>query len=318
MALTTAAVVAAGASAYGAVKSGQKAPTASATTQIPKWQQTQIQAGYDATNQAANRTVGQAVAGFNPNQTAAFDAIKANQGMGYGDLDQTITNAKGYTDPLSYTDADLARWQDPYQQQVINSTVDDLNMIRGRNRAQINSQAEAAGAFGGDRAVVAQSLNDESMDRTAASAIANLRSSGFNTSANLAQNEAAQRNSFTLNNRGLQLNGNAQLQQMIEARRAAAGQDASNLLTVGNQQQGQDQAERDWAIQRAQLISGVGNGSVGGTTTQTGARPDKLANGLQGLSTGLQFGQSIYNAFNTPKPDPVQYYNVTNASRIGP
>jgi len=306
VAAVTAGVVAAGATAYSAYK-GSKTPKGgqSTTQEMPAWQREQFMRAYNATNAAANRTPEQAVAGFNPDQTSAFAQIRANQGMGLSDMDQNIARGKGLAGAVDYTDVDLAKYQNPYNQSVINSALDDLWALRSRGNAQIASDAEAAGAWGGDRAVVAQSLNNEAMDRTAASTIANLRQSGFNTAAQLAQNDASMRNSFALNNRGLQLSGNAQLQAMIEARRNAANSDASNLLAVGNQQQAQDQALRDWMIQRAKLMGDIASQSGGGgtSTTQTyGAPTDRVAATMQGLNSGLQFGRNVYDIFKTNSP----------------
>jgi hypothetical protein len=264
---------------------------------------------YDASNAAANRTSAEAVAGFNPAQQAAFDAVQANQGMGLTDMDENIARGRSLTGDVGYSDVDLSKYQNPFTRDVIDAALADLNTYRGRNNAQIASEAEAAGAWGGDRALVAQSLNNESIDRAAASTIAQLRSQGFNTSAGLAQNDASMRNNFALGNRGLQLTGNAQLQAMIEARRAASSSDASNLLAVGNQQQGQTQAEMDWAIQRAKLMGDIASQSGGGGTSTTqnyGATPDKWASTIQGLNTGLQFGRSIYDAFKRPTVDYVK------------
>lgn len=252
------------------------------------------------TNAAANRSASQAVAGFAPDQLAGFDAVRANTGMGYGDLDQAVSNARGLTGPVGYSDVDLAKYQNPFQSGVIDAAMNDLQLMRSRGNAQIASDAEAAGAFGGDRAVVAQSLNNESMDRTAASTLANLRMQGFNTSAGLAQNDASMRNNFALGSHGLQLSGNAQLQQMIDARRAASQTDANNLLAIGNQQQGQDQAMRDWEIERARMVSEAGsNGAYGGTYTgtRTGPSVDRVGATLAGLQGGLQFGNSLASMF---------------------
>lgn len=307
MAAITAGVVAAGAAAYSANRQAAAAKAGSrqqGTQELPKWQQDQIKSGFALTNAAANRTADQAVAGFSPDQQAAFGQVRANNGMGYGDLDQAVTNARGLTGAVGYSDVDLAKYQNPFQQQVIDASMNDLQLMRSRSNAQIASDAEAAGAFGGDRAVVAQSLNNESLDRTASSNLANLRMQGFNTSAGLAQNDASMRNQFALGNRGLQLSGNAQLQQMIEARRGASQTDANNMLAIGNQQQGQDQAMRDWEIQRAQMVSQAGsNGAYGGTysSTQTGPSVDRVGATMQGLSSGLQFGRDIYNSFKQPQ-----------------
>lgn len=283
------------------------------TSDMPAWQREQFLRAYDATNFAANRPTADAVAGFNDTQRSAFGAVTANQGLGYEDMDAAIAAQKGLNAGATYTDVDLAKYQDPYQQQVINAALDDLWTLRNRGNAQIASQAEAAGAWGGDRAVVAQSLNNESMDRTAASTLANLRSQGFTTAAQLAQSDAAMRNNFSLSNLGMQMTGNAQLQALIDARRSAANTDASNLLAVGNQQQAQSQAEMDWAIKRAELMSNVASQSgYGGTTTSTttGASPDKWASTLQGLNSGLQLGRSIYDLFGGGK-SPVDYVSLS-------
>lgn len=304
MAATTAMVVGAAASAYSASQSGKKSG-GSQTTEIPEWQRQHIEQGFRGIDAAAGRSADEAVAGFNPDQQAGFGAVRANQGLGYGDMDANIKNAKGLTGDVAYTDVDMAKYQNPYDQQVVNTTIDDLMRMRSMNSANTRSQAEAAGAFGGDRAVLAESLNNDNLDRAGASTIAQLRQQGFNTSAGLAQNDASMRNNFALNNRGLRLSGNDQLARMIQQRRDAASSDAAGLIGVGNQQQAQDQASRDWAVKSAQLRMDAANASVhGGTTSYTGQSPDRFAAGLQGLQTGLQFGRGIYDAFNQPQQQP--------------
>jgi hypothetical protein len=306
MAATTAMVVGAAASAYSASQSGKKSG-GSQTTEIPAWQRAQIERGYRGINNVADRTADQAIAGFNEDQLAGFDAVRANQGLGFGDMDANIKRAKGLTNGVDYTDVDLAKYQNPYTQDVVNTTIDDLMRMRSINSAKTRGEAEAAGAFGGDRAVLAEALNNENLDRAGASTLAQLRQQGFNTSAALAQNDASMRNNFAINNRGLQLAGNDQLARMIQQRRDAASADAAARLGIGAQQQGQDQAMRDWALRAAQLRMDAGNASVhGGTTTYSGPAPDRLAAGLQGLNTGLQFGRGIYDAFNQPQGYDIQ------------
>lgn len=320
MAAITAAAVGAAGTAYAANKAAKasRGGGSTSTQEMPAWQRNQFMAAYDATNRAANRTTEQAVAGFNPNQQSAFAQVQANQGLGYADMDAAIAAQKGLNAGGTYSDVDLAKYQNPYTSDVINASLADLDIYRGRNNAQIAAQAEAAGAWGGDRGVLAQSLNNESVDRAAASTIAGLRSQGFNTSAQLAQNDASMRNNFNLSNLGLQMNGNAQLQSMIESRRAAANGDASNLLAIGNQQQGQTQAQMDWEIQRAKLMGDVASQSQGGGTSSTqyyGAAPDRWASTIQGLNTGLQFGKDIYGMFNTGGTKyGSSYYNNMDAN----
>jgi hypothetical protein len=306
MGAVTAAVIAAGATAYAANKSAgsnqRGSGTQTSTQNLPIWQQQQIQRGWDAVNNAAARTPDQAVAGFTGDQYNAMDAIRANQGMGYAGLDSAIDRAGTVANGVQYSDVDMSKYQNPYDSSVVDSTINDLMRVRGLNSANIKSQAEAAGAWGGDRAVVADSLANESADRTAASTIANLRYQGFNSNAQLAQNDAQMRNQFALNNGQLQLSGNDQLARMIQQRRDAASGDAAALLYSGNLQQQQNQARNDWVNQSAEMIAGTGGGNYGGTTTSSGASYgppiDRTAATLQGLNSGLQFGQNIYDWYN--------------------
>jgi hypothetical protein len=47
--------------------------------------------------------------------------------------------------------ADLQPYMNPFQQDVINSSMDELNHQEAINRQQVGDQAMAAGAWGGDR-----------------------------------------------------------------------------------------------------------------------------------------------------------------------
>lgn len=322
MAAITSAVVGGVGTAYAANKSAKAARnsgTQQTTQEMPEWVKNQFMRAYAATNQAADRPTEEAIAGFNPAQLAAFRAIQANQGMGMADIDEATARARGLAGGATFSDVDMERYQNPFTRDVIDATLADLEQYRSRNDAAIAAEAEAAGAWGGDRAVIARSLNNESVDRAAANAIANLRSQGFNTAAGLAQNEAAMRNNFALNNLGLQLSGNAQLQSLIDQRRAAANQDAGNLLAVGNQQQAQRQAEMDWAIQRAQLMGNIASQSAGGGTTTTqvsGPKPDRFGATMQGLNAGLTFGRNIYNSFAPQVTPPDLSFNNLNLPAI--
>jgi hypothetical protein len=306
MGAVTAAVIAAGATAYAANKSAgsnQRGSGVQTSTQsLPIWQQQQILRGYDAVNNVAGRSATDAVAGFTGDQLNAMDSIRNNQGMGQAGLSSAIDRAGTVANGVNYSDVDINKYMNPYDSSVVDSTVNDLMRIRGLNSAAIKSQAEQSGAWGGDRAVVADSLNNESADRTAASTIANLRYQGFNTASQLAQNDASMKNQFAINNGQLMLSGNDQLARMIQQRRDAAYGDSAALLSSGNQQQGLNQARDDWAVQAAQLVAGTGPGNYGGTTNSSGTSygppVDRTAATLQGLSSGLQFGQSIYDWYN--------------------
>jgi hypothetical protein len=88
----------------------------------------------------------------------------------------------------------VQKYMNPYQQEVIDASMNDLN--RQRQMAQMTdlNTATRAKAFGGSRQGVAQALTNEAYDRTAAGTLANLRSQGFGQAQGIAlQQEEARR-----------------------------------------------------------------------------------------------------------------------------
>lgn len=92
----------------------------------------------------------------------------------------------------------IARFQDPYQQDVIDATLADINRQQQLSLQQGGDQAMAAGAYGGSRHGVADALTREGYDRNATGAVANLRSQGYQSALSAAQNEAAGQNAYQM------------------------------------------------------------------------------------------------------------------------
>lgn len=92
----------------------------------------------------------------------------------------------------------ISRFQDPYQQDVIDATLADINRQQQLALQQGGDAATAAGAFGGSRHGVADALTREGYDRNATGAVANLRSQGHQSALSAAQNEAAQQNAWQM------------------------------------------------------------------------------------------------------------------------
>ena len=94
----------------------------------------------------------------------------------------------------TYSNEVVNQYMNPYQQQVIDTTLSDIE--RQRQQAQLRDRAAAvqAKAFGGSRQGVAEALTNEAYQRTAANTVANLRSQGFtNAQAIALQQEEAKR-----------------------------------------------------------------------------------------------------------------------------
>lgn len=159
--------------------------------------------------------------------------------------------------PRSLLDTDLGAYQNPFQSQVIDNTIGDLNRAR---QMQIQSDQDAAigrGAFGGSRSALLESETNRNFAEEAARASGNLRSQGFDRATGLAgqdigrqfdadrymsgvdSNVAMQNASFGqqagLARQGL-LGDVAQNQAQLDARRFGADQSALNQFGL---QQGQ-------------------------------------------------------------------------------
>lgn len=87
----------------------------------------------------------------------------------------------------------IAAFQNPYTQQVVDTTMADMN--RGRMMAlnQVGADATAAGAYGGSRHGIAEAETNRNFFDTMGQTVAGLRSDGFNTSVqNAFQNQQNQ------------------------------------------------------------------------------------------------------------------------------
>ena len=228
-------------------------------------QQAAAQAGlgqltFDATTGAVTGIgTGTGVAGFQPffDQAAAFSGPQAFQ-----------------------------QFMSPYQQQVVDATLQDFDLQAQKGLGQIGQAAIGAGAFGGGRQGVAEAEYQQASDRNRAALQAQLLQQGFGQAQTLAQQAFEQQ-------RGL-----ASLQPSL------AATSTQQLGTAGTGALAYSQALRDAAQQQAQLayqepytrlgILGSGLASQAGgvpTTTQTQA---PAAASASPLSQALQVGLTAY------------------------
>tara|TARA_R100001443_G_scaffold35983_2_gene49903 strand:+ start:955 stop:1998 length:1044 start_codon:yes stop_codon:yes gene_type:complete len=129
---------------------------------------------------------GARVAGFNPDQLQGFDATRNifDQSMSYDPRSQLNTLATQNAPSLLNTD--IGAYQNPFQTQVIDNTLGDLNRAR---QMQIQSDQDAAigrGAFGGSRSALLESETNRNFADRAGNIAADLRSRGFDRATNLA------------------------------------------------------------------------------------------------------------------------------------
>lgn len=83
---------------------------------------------------------------------------------------------------------DIQRFQNPYEQSVVDQSLADIETSRQMQAMQDAQSASRAKAFGGSRQGVQAALTNEAALKNAARTASQLRSAGFNTAAELAQN----------------------------------------------------------------------------------------------------------------------------------
>lgn len=87
-----------------------------------------------------------------------------------------------------FTGEDIQQFMNPYEQQVIQGTLGDIEQSRMMAANQVANQATAAKAFGGSRYGVQQSLTDAAALAQAAKTLAQMREAGYGQAAGLAMN----------------------------------------------------------------------------------------------------------------------------------
>ena len=109
---------------------------------------------------------GQAQQPTNVNQAAA-------QGLG---------NAMDFTNQAMGGSLNVGAFNNPYQQQVIDNTAQDIERQRQMAINNLGAQAQGAGAYGGSRQGVAEGVTNAEFGRMAANQLGNMRMQGYNTS----------------------------------------------------------------------------------------------------------------------------------------
>ncbi len=138
---------------------------------------------------------GARVAGFNPDQLGGFNATRAmfNQSMAYNPMANinALANqsAQSLLDPYGGQTNRIEAYQNPYNTQVIDQSLNDLDRARQIRLQSDQDRAIGAGAFGGSRSALLEAETNRNFADQAARTSSNLRQSGFNNAAQLAQND---------------------------------------------------------------------------------------------------------------------------------
>ena len=217
----------------------------------------------------------QFVAGLSPLQQQAI-----SQAGGLGAYEPYLQTASGLSGPTAYQ-----QFMSPYQQDVIDTTLQEYDIQAQKGLGSIADRAIASGAFGGGREGVLRAEYMSASDRNRAALQAQLLQQGFGQAQQLA--------------------GQAFGQQMnlAQAAPAFASQQIAGLSTLGGLQQAQTQAGLAAQQQLAQAQA-----------QQPIQAAQTLGSGIMGLISGYpgQVQQTI-----SPTPSPLQTALSTGATLAG-
>ncbi len=212
----------------------------------------------------------------NPQQTTQPVAGGAQQPTQPGVFGQS---AGAFNSALAGTGAAMAgpnigAFMNPFTQQVTNTTLQGLDRSRQMATNDIGAQASMAGAFGGSRHGVADSLTNEAYGRQAADTLGNLNMQGFNTAL-----------------------GGAQHQQQVMMQGANQLGNLSNLGFGFGQQIGQQQAQQGG--QQQGLIQSLIDAGRGQFAGYAGSPTQSLQARLAALG-GANMGQQTQTTSQQP------------------
>ena len=228
--------------------------------------------GKTIANQPYLPYTGPQVAGFNPDQLAGFDTTRSNYLKSLTADPRTKLNELMTGSAPSFLTGDISGYMNPYTQNVVDTTLTDINKMRNMALNRDADRAIAANAFGGSRQGVLESLTNQAAIEQAAKTGASLRSQGYRDAANLMQTDLdrAFRNKFFQGD----IAGNILQDQSSQL---------GNLFNIGGMQQGLQQTGIDKAFGQYQDAIGYGPRQLGLLAQSAGLIPQQ--------STSTQTGQ---------------------------
>lgn len=298
------------------------------TTQTTSQNSTATQSPPDYLDQAYRQLVGQAqgiansplqiyqgntIAPFSGAQTQAFNQVQNAQGAANPYINAAAgsvgaSQANLWDGLPQFSQQNIQQYENPYQQDVIDATMKQIGQLNAQQQSQLQGNAVANHALGGDRAGIAAASLANQQGLAAGQTLSQLNNQNYAQAQGEFNNQQASKLSADQANAWL----NSQAGQLY----SSLGNQALNtqltgsqaLLSTGNQQQSQAQAELNYPYQvfqqqqaypyqasqyLANLLQGIGGvaggtttGSSTGTTTTSQSAPSLFSQILGGIAGG--------------------------------
>jgi len=259
------------------------------------------------------------VAPFTPNQAQAGQSIAGLQGYTQPNFQAATGLAAAATNPLQmqqFSQNSINQYMNPYLNNVVGSAVANINQTNAQQQQQALGSAIGQGAYGGDRAGIAQAELARQQNLANNATISNLLGQGYNQAQQMFTQQQGVDLATQLQNRNLMSQGALNLANLGTQGQQAALQQAQAQYGYGSAEQQQQQAGLSTAYQQylnqqmypyqqlgwyAQLASGTAP-SLGGTSTMyspTISNAGLLSGGLGTLGALANPGSTSNNPFAT-------------------
>jgi len=287
--------ITAGAAVYGATKGGGSKQTSS--TQVDPRQMAMYEDLYGRAKGIAQQPfvpyTGSRVAGFNPDQLRQFQATRGlfETGMQYDPLTGLQGLAQQEAPQIgqvgSLLGADIGAYQSPYQQQVIDQSMADIQRQADMARTRAQSSAIGAGAFGGSRSALLEGESQRPYIEQQARTAAGLRESGFQQAQRAAESDIARQQQMAMFAPEFELRARQQQAGLLGGVGSIQQQRLGQLGQIGLQQQRLQQGALDvpygeferalkYAPQQLGLLQGAVYGQPQNLATTTSKSPSFL------------------------------------------
>ena len=321
------------AGAVGAVKSltgggGSAAGQTTETRQVDPETQAMQEDLYRRSQQIAQQPfipyTGPMVAGFSPDQLRQFQATRGifESGMAFDPTKglQTLAQEQRPTvAPVgSLLSADIGAYQSPYQQQVIDATMQDIQRQADIARSGAQERAIRAGAFGGSRSAILEAESQRPFAEVMARTAAEQRERGYGQALRSAESDIARQMQMAQFAPQFELQARQQQAGLLGGLAGQQLQGLGLLGGIGQQQQAlQQQAigaqrgefQRALAYPQQQLgLLATGVSGVQPTITETGGYKPS---GLEKFQAGLGLFETAAPMFtNLYQPKPLPQVNL--------
>jgi len=218
------------------------------------------------------------VAGLSPVQQQAL--ARGQQGIGsYIPYTTAAGQGYNYAQELLSPEA-ISQYMSPYQQEVIDAAMMNINRQGAIQQQNLQSQAVRAGAFGGSREGVQRAALGRGLAETQQTTLANLLNTGYQNASNRALQSAIATGQIA--------QGIGSLGQLVQG---LGQQDVSFQYGLGQQEQAQRQRELD---------------ALRSSNVQNAMLPYQHLSFVSDIQKGLPSSQSALITQNVPAPSMAQ------------